>query len=145
MYLWIAILGLFHFGIRPITIFECFDGWKGFLISIIGQLDYFLVMALDKWTVGVCFDQKLEVEKELIEQEMNLSSSYKEKKRYSKALKWCYWRCEGKWFIQFLPGNLSVMTLGFRFVFCIPCFFLHNFLFETNVSIRNYMEQFNIM
>ena len=70
---------LCHFGIRPITIFECFDGWKGFLISIIGQLDYFLVMALDKWTVGVCFDQKLEVEKELIEQEMNLSSSYEEK------------------------------------------------------------------
>ena len=79
MYVWIAILGLFHFGIRRITIFECFDGCKGFLISISGQLDYILVMMLAKWTVEVCLDQKLEVEKEVIEHQMNLSSSFEEK------------------------------------------------------------------
>ncbi|TKY62980.1 RING finger protein 10 [Spatholobus suberectus] len=38
------------------------------------------VMMLDKSTAGACSDQNLDVEKELIEQEINLSSSYEEKK-----------------------------------------------------------------
>ncbi|KAL2952081.1 hypothetical protein AAZX31_19G091900 [Glycine max] len=42
-------------------------------------LDQNKVMMLDKSTAGICLDQKLDVEKELIEQEMNLSSSYEEK------------------------------------------------------------------
>ncbi|XP_029127902.1 RING finger protein 10 [Cajanus cajan] len=37
------------------------------------------VTMLDKSTTGACSDQNLDVEKELIEQEMNLSSSYEEK------------------------------------------------------------------
>ncbi|KAH1204913.1 RING finger protein 10 [Glycine max] len=52
---------------------------NGSITSSSDFLDQNKVMMLDKSTAGACSDQNLDVEKELIEQEMNLSFSYEEK------------------------------------------------------------------
>lgn len=67
------------------------------------------VVAMDKSTAGYCQDEILDLVKLLVEQEMNLSSSYEEKKMNSRPFKWQS-RCKGSYkFYQAADGQHLIL------------------------------------